>query len=103
MIHAEGGDDVVVYGDNRITMPGFISTGTRRDTIQGGGGNDKIFGQEADDILWGGDDEDATAINPTFDNDIIDGGSGTDEVRQTVNANQTLTNLTLSAKIGPTD
>ena len=97
-IHAEKGDDIVVYGDNRITMPGFFSTGTLRDTIQGGEGKDNLFGQEGDDILWGGDDK--GTIIPIDDNedDIIDGGSGIDEVRQTANADQTLNNVKLTGQ-----
>ncbi|MEX2171743.1 MAG: SdrD B-like domain-containing protein [Pirellulales bacterium] len=96
VVHAWGGNDVV-YGDNRITVPGVISGGSLRDTLFGHAGQDQLFGQEEDDILWGGDPVLGTVVG-TIDDDLIDGGAGIDEVRQTVDVNQTLTNTALTGQ-----
>lgn len=89
-----GGNDDIVRGDNLVANPTIVSVGTRRDIIFGQGGNDRIFGQEEDDILWVADDMLGT-VAPLTDDDYIVGGLGTDEVRQTVDADQTLTNSLL--------
>ncbi len=95
-IYASAGDDVEVYGDNLVSNPLIVSVGSRRDTIFGQAGNDHLFGQEEDDILWGADSMMETVVSG--DDDIIDGGLGVDEVRQRVKLNQTLTNSTLTGQ-----
>jgi len=88
LIFAAGQNDVV-YGDNLVSDPRVRSVGTRMDTIDGGSGDDELFGQERDDQLLGGPGADA-----------IDGGSGVDRVLQTVDNDQTLTNGLLTGQ-GP--
>ena len=89
-IHAFGDDDSV-HGDNLVGAAGVLSEGGA-DLIFGGAGADDLFGQEKDDVIWGADPD--TGLNaPTSDgNDQIDGGVDTDEVRQTVDNDQVLTN-----------
>ncbi|WP_197524718.1 SdrD B-like domain-containing protein [Botrimarina hoheduenensis] len=95
-IFAQAGDDIV-RGDNLVTDPTVISVGTRRDTIYGQGGSDRLFGQEEDDVLWGADPM-LGVVGGGVDDDFIHGGEGTDEVRQTVNTNQVLTNTLLTGQ-----
>ena len=99
VIHG-GGEDDILYGDNRVLSDArIVSVGTRRDTIEGGAGNDSIFGQEADDVLWGNDDEhEIDTYSSGGDKDYIDGGEGEDEVRQTVNNDQDLTDNRLTGQ-----
>jgi hypothetical protein len=92
-IHALGGDDTV-HGDNVILNPLYVTTGSREDKIFGGEGVDRLFGQEKNDILWG--DEMLGASS----SDYLDGGSEEDEVRQTVDTDQVLTNSLLTGQ-GP--
>ena len=88
LIYAGGGGDLV-YGDNLVSDPRVISTGSRRDTIHGEAGSDQLFGQERTDHLWG--EEDA---------DEIDGGEGADWVHQISNEDQTLSDTLLTGQ-GP--
>lgn len=97
----EDGDDVIfagdgadqVWGDNLIADPRVLSEGTRQDEIHGEGGADELYGQEADDNIWGD-----KAYGSAAD-DILDGGDGKDRVWQTVNASsQVLTNGQLTGQ-----
>ena len=71
-----------------------LSGGNGNDTLSGGSQNDSLTGGNGSDTLNGG------AGNDTLDggagNDALDGGAGTDRVVQTVDANQTLTNTSLT-------
>lgn len=98
IIYAAAGDDVQVYGDNLVSNPMIISVGTRRDTIFGQAGDDHLFGQEEDDILWGADELLGVLGPNDDDDDMLDGGDGIDEVRQTVDADQTLINTLLTGQ-----
>jgi Ca2+-binding RTX toxin-like protein len=95
-IFAQAGDDVV-RGDNLVSDPTVISVGSRRDTIYGQAGSDRLFGQEEDDILWGADPM-LGVVGAGVDDDVIVGGLGIDEVRQTVDADQVLTDSSLSGQ-----
>ena len=92
-VHAAGDDDKI-YGDNLVTDPNVISIGDA-DLIFGGDGGDKMFGQDKDDVLWGAD---PTLGFSGTDDDHIDGGVGDDTVRQTINNDQTLTNVLLTGQ-----
>ena len=89
LIHAWGDDDLI-YGDNvvdpvlYISEPGF-------DELHGGAGADDIYGQEEDDILNGGLDQDAAGGQ----NDYLDGGLGIDTVFTEKDTDLTLTNTLL--------
>ncbi|MBN2473948.1 MAG: M10 family metallopeptidase C-terminal domain-containing protein [Pirellulales bacterium] len=93
-IHAAGRDDTI-YGDNLVTDPTIISEGDA-DLIYGDDGKDSIYGQDKDDVLWGANETLDTAF--TADDDLIDGGEDNDEVRQTVDSHQTLTNALLTGQ-----
>jgi uncharacterized repeat protein (TIGR01451 family) len=90
-IYAGGGNDLV-YGDNLVSNPLVVSTGSRRDTIFGESGIDHLYGQEEDDVLSGGSDD------GTPSNDFLDGGEGIDRVWQEVDANQALSNSQLAGE-----
>lgn len=94
-INAGGGDDQV-WGDNHVSNPLVVSIGTRNDTLFGQEGNDTLFGQEGDDIIWGADAK--LGVVFSSDDDTLDGGDGIDEVRQTVDADQALTDTSLSGQ-----
>ncbi len=73
------------------------------DTLDGGDGNDYVKGQGGHDFLMGGTGDDylrGTQGNDTLvseeGNDTLDGGTGFDQVRQTVDANQVLTDTQLT-------
>ncbi len=95
-IFAQAGDDIV-RGDNLVSDPTVISVGTRKDTIYGQAGSDRLFGQEEDDILWGADPM-LGVVGAGIDDDFIVGGLGIDEVRQTVNTDQVLTDSSLTGQ-----
>lgn len=63
----EGGNQTVVYGADGLN-----------DTIDGGAGNDTIFGEFGDDSIFGGDDSDL--IYGGYGNDFIDAGHQGDTV-----------------------
>lgn len=77
-------------GDDTINASAF--TGTT--TLNGLGGNDTITGGSGVDIINGGDGDDT--LNGNAGNDTLNGGNGTDTVVQTVNASQTLTDVSLT-------
>jgi Ca2+-binding RTX toxin-like protein len=96
--NAEGGDDLVVKAlDGNDTLDASaLKDGVMAMTLDGGAGNDLIFGSEGADILIGGDGNDTVTGgkgadsamlgngNDTFNwtigdgNDVIDGGAGID-------------------------
>lgn len=77
-------------GDDTINASAF--TGTT--TLNGLGGNDTLTGGSGVDIINGGDGDDT--LNGNAGNDTLNGGNGTDTVVQTVNASQTLTDVSLT-------
>ena len=101
------GDDLIyaaadndrIRGDNLVSDPTVISVGTRRDTIFGQAGQDRIFGQEEDDRLWGADDI-LGPVAPNADDDLIVGGTGVDELFQTIDVDQVLSNALVTGQ-GP--
>ncbi|MBY4893463.1 Hint domain-containing protein [Rhodobacteraceae bacterium N5(2021)] len=72
-------DNFVVVSTNDLTIDPttFINTGND-DTIEGGAGEDLIFGEEGDDVLDGGADND-TLLGGEGD-DSITGGAGQDSL-----------------------
>ncbi|MDC0936191.1 SdrD B-like domain-containing protein [Pirellulales bacterium] len=98
LIYAAADNDVI-RGDNLVSDPTVISVGTRRDTIFGQTGQDRIFGQEEDDILWGADPL-LGSVAPNDDDDLIVGGIGIDELFQTVDVDQVLTDAQITGQ-GP--
>ncbi|RAK58132.1 Calx-beta domain-containing protein [Phenylobacterium deserti] len=64
-----------------------LNGGAAADTIQGVGGNDKIFGNAGDDVLDGG--EGADTVSGGDQNDLIRGGAG-DDVLKGNNDNDTI-------------
>ncbi|WP_231625268.1 tandem-95 repeat protein [Vibrio coralliirubri] len=58
------------YGDENNGMKGFEDTPPGLDVASGGGGNDRIYGEEGQDIIFGG-----------TGNDVLHGGTGNDAVR----------------------
>ncbi|MCX7424011.1 MAG: cadherin domain-containing protein [Planctomycetia bacterium] len=64
------------------------------ENVTGGAGNDVLIGNGGNNRLDGGTGNDT--VEGAAGNDTLTGGVGTDEVRQTVDANQVLTDTTLS-------
>jgi Ca2+-binding RTX toxin-like protein len=60
---------VATAGDDELHLPWD-------GTLDGGLGNDKLFGSDSDDVLMGGGGDDS--IEDSGGNDIIDGGAGND-------------------------
>jgi Ca2+-binding RTX toxin-like protein len=75
-IFGEVGDDYLSGQDGNDTIDG----GLFNDQIYGGDGNDRIIGGSGDDRMFGGDDDDTFIQDATYNNDLIDGGSGVDTV-----------------------
>ncbi|HID20944.1 MAG TPA: hypothetical protein EYP14_00890, partial [Planctomycetaceae bacterium] len=90
-IEADRGGD----GDDTVTIAALDGHFTGTVSVVGGGGNDRLDGSAASVRLalegGGGDD---TLIGGA-QADTLDGGAGTDQVEQTVDANQTLTDSQL--------
>ena len=90
LLHANGGDDTVQPGDGLSPLI--------RLTVDGGAGNDDLFGGDGPDILLGGDGNDTTTgrdgndvallgagddtftWNPGDDDDVVEGQAGVDEL-----------------------
>ncbi len=73
-------------GDDTIDASG-LAAGTLQLTINGGLGNDIMFGSQGDDLITGGDGSDVALMgagndtfvwNPGDDNDVIEGQAGSD-------------------------
>ena len=83
LVYAGAGEDLV-YGDNLVSDPRVISTGTLQDTLYGENDRDTLYGQQKEDQLDGGQGN---------DDETLDGGEDIDRVLQTSNNNQTLTTI----------
>lgn len=84
-----------IWGDNELNRPRTRLIGDE-DMLIGGLGNDTLRGQQKDDILWGGPK--AIPGTLTSDNDTLDGGEGWNKVVQEAASNQALTNSTLTGQ-----
>ncbi|MFD0915793.1 beta strand repeat-containing protein [Pseudahrensia aquimaris] len=70
-----GAGDDIIYGDYRVLDPASV-VNQGSDTINDGAGNDLIYGQVGDDVLFGG-----------TGSDTIDGGTGRDTANFSLSAN----------------
>lgn len=88
VIHGNGGDDLLVGGDEPDWLGGDqIHGGPGNDTLLGGAGRDYLYGGAGDDNVSGGADRDALY---SFDGaDTLDGGDG-DDYLQGSGGNQVL-------------
>lgn len=75
--------ELLLGGAGRDTLSG----GGGADTLRGGLSNDQLDGQEGDDLLRGGNGD-----------DTMQGGEGTDTVMQVVDADQTLSDTSLTGR-----
>ncbi|WP_333913560.1 VCBS domain-containing protein [Vibrio coralliirubri] len=66
------------YGDENNGMKGFEDTPPGLDVANGGGGNDRIYGEEGQDIIFGGTGNDV--LHGGTGNDAVRGGSGNDTI-----------------------
>jgi Ca2+-binding RTX toxin-like protein len=93
IVYGEAGSDVLVGSIGDDTMYG----GDGDDELVGGLGNDQLFGQAGDDYLqgdlgndalYGGEDSDLLdpGKNGTLSPEFVDGGSGLDQIRFSMNA-----------------
>lgn len=76
-IDALGGDDTIIV-DPSVTQSLEIDGGDGNDTIYGGAGNDTINGGEGDDRIYGGGGDDS--IRGRAGSDYLDGGAGEDSL-----------------------
>ena len=114
------GNDRFTFNGGRLTNGGFADGEAGNDTLDGrgatagasfagltlngGSGNDTIFGSDFKDVLSGGDGNDSIAAGDRDDtlsggtgSNTLNGGAGTDCVTDLVIANATLTNTNLVA------
>jgi len=80
-LNGGNGDDTLIGGAGNDTLTG----GNGDDALDGGSGNDNLTGGAGNDNLTGG-----------AGNDVLRGNAGSDTVAQTVDADQILTNTTLT-------
>jgi Ca2+-binding RTX toxin-like protein len=80
------GDDRIIVAEN-VTVPVTIEGGDGDDILYGGAGNDKISGGDGNDFIYGHDGQDIIdggrgrdEIHGGKDGDIIYGGSGNDKI-----------------------
>jgi parallel beta-helix repeat protein len=104
------GDDSLTGGDGKDSLYGqdgadrmfgqadidLMYGGTGNDTMSGGTGNDVLFGEADDDSISG--DEQDDYLEAGTGNDAVSGGAGDDLLVQDVDANQTLTNTSLTGQ-----
>ena len=90
IIHGNDQDNVILGAGGDDSLDG----GAGNDVINGGAGNDALVGGAGDDALAGGADDDL--LEGGAGNDLLDGGSGTDTVQQTADADQVLTDASLT-------
>lgn len=90
VVKGGGGGDTIKGGSAGDTLDGEGGN----DTITGGGGNDTIRGGDGDDTIDGKGEQpsnpNATVAAAATDDDTLDGGPGTDTLRQTADADQAL-------------
>jgi Ca2+-binding RTX toxin-like protein len=72
-----GGPANIDGGEGNDTLWGESFT----DTLNGGGGDDHLHGQGADDVLNGGDGNDT--LNGDTGRDVVNGGAGNDDITAT--------------------
>lgn len=94
LILAGGGNDIVHGGPGNDQIFG----GSGNDFLYGEDGSDEIHGDEGDDYLQADQPGSVTTALGGAGNDAIDGGDGYDVLVQTVNADQTLTDTTLTGQ-----
>jgi Ca2+-binding RTX toxin-like protein len=91
VISGDDGDDTI-KGDG-ILKPGFYQTldpalhgddvldgGIGNDWLYGGGKDDALFGGTGNDLLWGDDQSEADLGGQYHGNDVLDGGDGNDQL-----------------------
>ena len=78
----------IVFGDNLLSNPLYVSAGTRRDELFGEDGKDFLAGQDKDDIIWPG----SNVGGPGQDDvpDTVVGGMGDDTVAREYAGDQNL-------------
>jgi Ca2+-binding RTX toxin-like protein len=85
-LHGDAGDDVITGGSGTDLISGEdgddILLGKRGgDLLLGGAGNDRLTGGEGDDRIFGDAGNDLIIWNLGDGSDIVDGGTGFDELR----------------------
>ena len=81
MIHASGGDDVIVAGNGLASLTSLtIDGGAGNDTITGGDGNDTLIGGDGNDIITGGRGNDVAQLGAGDDTFVWNPGDGSDTV-----------------------
>ncbi|WP_440683396.1 calcium-binding protein, partial [Cysteiniphilum halobium] len=86
LILAGDGDDIVIRDRGTDDLGLFTAVGYHY--IDGGKGNDKLYGNIYDDVLFGGDGNDY--IDAGLGDDIIDGGTGDDYLYGGTHGNDTI-------------
>lgn len=89
------GDDTIygwagadtINGDNETDVPAAVNLVDGFDLILGGDGDDTVVAQGRDDVVWG-----------EVGSDDLDGGADVDMVRQTVDANQGISDALLTGQ-----
>jgi len=84
-IHSYGGDDTII---NETTLPSTMDGGDGNDQIFGGSVADRIYGGTGDDEIWGGDGPDSIwgldgsdSLYGNGGSDRIEGGAQPDHIR----------------------
>ncbi|HEY1629531.1 MAG TPA: hypothetical protein VGF52_06710, partial [Tepidisphaeraceae bacterium] len=80
VVSALGGNDTVNVGDD-VLAPANIDAGAGDDSVQAGGGNTHITGDDGNDTLSGGGGNDV--INGDAGSDSLAGGAGNDSIGDT--------------------
>lgn len=91
-ISGGAGDDIAFGGKGHDTVEG----GDGEDYLFGGKGNDRVVGNKGNDQMFGEDGDDRLVWNNGDGSDMMDGGSGDDQVQ--VNFNTDLVNDDLQNK-----
>jgi Ca2+-binding RTX toxin-like protein len=88
VLHANGGDDVIIASNGlaalvQLTLDGgagndTITGGDGNDMLLGGDGNDRITGGRGNDVAFLGAGDDSFVWNPGDGNDIVEGQDGFD-------------------------
>ncbi len=81
VIHASGGDDVIVAGNGLASLTSLtIDGGAGNDTITGGDGNDMLIGGDGNDTITGGRGNDVAQLGAGDDTFVWNPGDGSDTV-----------------------